>query len=193
MSKILLNVYELIIKELMETNLIYHTSPAMSTVVEDTVRIAIFSCTLDRMMKKKSNNVFLRLGRMTVETPKDFVLKSQETQRLTLLRMLIAVITFHRYFKRILLDKDVTSLNRSVSACLASLSRKYSKKPIEETCHTVEELLKTESPNLIAFHCPNTLLIDTSLNSREVSINNVLGQWNAIKLGDSVFNNSSTV
>ena len=139
-----------------------------NTVEVPSVRMLIYSSLAKDYLTLPFTISFVRVGRLVVELEtRNHVNWSPKTQRLMLVRMLIAVKSFHRFLPDIL-RASTPQVNSLVTVYERFLWKRLRKKSIPELLTILQADLKTMYQQSLIFRYPNTLLIDGTLSSRDI-------------------------
>ena len=142
------------------------TLDALNMEKQLSVRISTSCSFSTKSYIRNSEKPFLRVGRMLIRTDSIEVLKSPVILRVTSRRMLIAVLTFLQFFPKIS-RKNILTPKVLVWLFVIFNSVRYWRKSNEEISRIILTQRNALEASLL-FRCPNTLLIDISLTSKEM-------------------------
>lgn len=156
---------------LKDTTIMKNTSlilPAQSMAAIHSVRMLTSNYSFHEKMKSCSALPLLRLGRMLIKVERISTLKSQKTVPLISRHMLIAILVYLRCCKTLCLGRNTLIAKALVYLQIALVSLRYFRKSNQEICSIIVNRNMMERPPLMLTRFPHTLLIDTSLNIKDL-------------------------
>lgn len=143
-------------------------SAVLSTAQKHTVRIFICSYSFAHAMSRSSERSFLRVGRLLIAHERRTISKSLAMQRLMLRRTLTAICLLPLFIRLPFLNRSIRcqkALAWFMSVLVFSL---FSLLPRKAVWFMVSRQIDKVYQAFLPFRYPNTLLVDTSLSSRDI-------------------------